>query len=67
MLMRFQPVGAKTAKPGIWMILSPEFAVAIAQIAVDATASDRVAGVVGVGQGEAFERPEGGLDQVQPA
>src|SRR3972149_8411069 len=65
-LVRFQLVYAKAANPGQSMLLSPELAVTIAQIAVDATASDRVAGVVGVGQGEALERTEMSLDEVEP-
>ncbi len=48
------------------MFLSAEFAMPVAQIAVDATASDRVAGIIGVGQGEALERAEVGLDQIEP-
>ena len=47
------------------MALSAELAMSVAQIAVDATASDRVAGVVGVGQGETLECAEVSLDQVQ--
>src|SRR5512134_652979 len=48
------------------MLLSAEFAMSVAQIAVDATASDRVTGIIGVGQREALERTEMGLDEVQP-
>src|SRR5215470_5758755 len=48
------------------MIGVAELAMTIVEIAVDATVALLMAGIVGVGQGEAFQDAELGFDQVQP-
>jgi hypothetical protein len=48
------------------MFLSSDSAVAIAQVTIDATTTDRVAWVADVGQGEAIECAEVSFDQIQP-
>jgi hypothetical protein len=48
------------------MIFSTDFAMAVAQVAIDPAPPDRMRGIVGIGDGEALEDPEVGLDQVQP-
>src|SRR5574340_82543 len=48
------------------MILGADLLVPVAQVAIDATAPDRVRGIVGIGHRKALEDAELGLDQVQP-
>ena len=48
------------------MVGVAELAMAVAEIAVDSAVAVLVAGVVGVGEGEAFQDAELGFDQVQP-
>ena len=43
-----------------------EFVVAVSEIGVDASTPSHVGGVVGIGQGEAFQESELRFDQVEP-
>src|SRR5579862_5988341 len=48
------------------MIFGSDFLVPVVQVAIDATAPERMCGIIGIGERESFEDAELGLDQVQP-
>ena len=48
------------------MVEIAELAMTISEIAVDAAAARAMVAVVGVGESEAFQNPELGLDEIQP-
>jgi len=48
------------------MVEIAELAMTISEIAVDAAAACAMVAVVGVGESEAFQNPELGLDEIQP-
>jgi len=48
------------------MVEIAELAKTISEIAVDAAAARAMVAVVGVGESEAFQSPELGLDEIQP-